>query len=119
MESTEKLYIISFGDSAKFRIKCADSKEELEKSKKLVDFENSLNSFLKEKFPAGNYTFYTTPAITEVYPEDAAKYDSYPELDAKGVEKIKAVLLKEVEDMQSTRTLNSDAPYSDVNQSAV
>ena len=79
MESTEKLYIISFGDSAKFRIKCADSKEELEKSKKLVDFENSLNSFLKEKFPAGNYTFYTTPAITEVYPEDAAKYDSYPE----------------------------------------
>ncbi len=110
-----KLYIVSFGDSAKFRVSSDDTREDFEKSKLIVDLENELNDYLKSKLPESNYTYYTTPAVHEVEPEDMDKYTDYPELDAKAIEAIKAALLVEVQNMQANRLDNSDAPYSNVN----
>lgn len=110
-----KLYIINFGDSAKFRVSSDDTREDFEKSKLVVDLENELNDYLKSKLPESNYTYYTTPTILEVEPEDAEKYADYPELDAKAIEAVKATLLTEVQNMQDNRLDNSDAPYSNVN----
>lgn len=110
----KKLYIVSFGDSAKFRVPSDETKENFEKSKVVVDLENALNDYLKERFPETNYTYYTVPAISEVYPDDEEKYASYPELNASALDSIKEALAKEVEDMESTRSLNSDAPYSNI-----
>ncbi len=110
----KKLYIVSFGDSAKFRVSSDETKENFEKSKIIVDLENALNDYLKEKFPETNYTYYTVPSISEVDPADEGQYASYPELDSSALESIKKALAVEVEDMESNRRLNSDAPYSNI-----
>lgn len=113
MENTDKLYLISFGDSAQFRVPFADSREALEKSQKIVGLEKQLNQFLAEKFPAGDFTYYITPKIIEISEADAPEYADYPLLDESAIEKIKQTLLTGIKDMNSLRQLNSDAPFAD------
>lgn len=110
----KKIYIVSFGDSARFRVTSDETKEKFGKSRIIVDLENELNDYLKARFPETNYTYYTMPTISEVHPGDEDKYASYPELDSSMLDSVKKTLAEEVEDMESNCTLNSNAPYSNI-----
>lgn len=122
MENTTKkrMYIVSFGDSKKYRLPFEDAQGAgaAQWPTPLNIVEKELNDYLREKFPEQAFAYYTTPKVEEVDWESRADYDSYPLLDSDAIRDIKKVLVTEVEDMQSLRDLNSNAPYSDVNSQA-
>ena len=123
MESKNKLYIVSFGDSRKYRFPFVElpSEDGLHHSDRtpLANMEKELNEYLKKEFPDDNFAYFTTPKVTEVDWDHRDKYESYPLLDGKAIEEIKKVLSEEVKDMRSTQEMNDDAPFSDVNAAAV
>lgn len=113
-KKSDKLLIVSFGSSDKYLLSGdADSV-----SKRLANLESELNADLKAKYPSDTFAYYTTPRVTEVYPENADRFSGYAPLDTAAVTSIKHVLEREVEEMESTRCLNNDAPYANVNPGA-
>lgn len=113
MEKKERLYIVSFGDSNKFRVPFADSKDALEKSQKLVSLENKLNEYVREKLPMATATYFTNPVIVEIDDPDDRRFEDYPLLDAEAVESLKKRILEEVADMEDLRCLNQNAPWAE------
>ncbi|MDE5796453.1 MAG: hypothetical protein K2H75_05035 [Muribaculaceae bacterium] len=102
----KKLYIVSFGDSEKYRLVLKEDDSET-----LENVEKKLDSYLRDKFPGDSFAYFTSPKVTEVAWEHRDRYETYPELDDKAIEAIKAVLAKEVKDRDDMQQLNSDAPY--------
>lgn len=116
MEGRKRLFIVSFGDSDKYRVEFNDeSTNPYEHPSPVAWAEKSLNDYLKEKFPGKTFAYYTTPKVTEVDWSHRDRYADYPVLDEKAIEKIKPVLVEEVENMRYQKKLNDDAPFSDVN----
>ncbi|MBD5227426.1 MAG: hypothetical protein HDS67_05180 [Bacteroidales bacterium] len=115
MEKTNRLFIVSFGDSRKYRMEYADALDPhaLVHSAPFTEIENELNEYLKKEFPDETFAYYTSPKVTEVDWEHRDKYASYPVLDAAAIDSIKKLLAKEVRDMNANKTLNNNAPYAD------
>lgn len=116
MENKEKkLYIISFGESRKYRLLVdpaeADGSEK--KTSPLVYYEKELNDYLAEKFPGDTYTYFTTPKVEEVYVSHLDQYADYPEFTDEALETVKEELVREINVMNADRELNSDAPWVD------
>lgn len=109
METKYKFYIVSFSDSRKFKLTVIDGDLSI-----LSRIEKELNSYLKSLFPEQTFAYYTTPQVTEISYAHRDQYASYPDLDAKAVEEIKAELRKEVQIANDLRTDNSDAPFSQI-----
>lgn len=107
----EKAYIVSFGNSDKYLLYDDRRTEE----SYLLKIENELNKFLHDKFPNDTFAYFTSPRAVEIDIKHVGKYSSYPKLDREAVNNIKEVLVKEVEELEANRRLNSDAPYSKVN----
>ncbi len=116
MENTNRLFIVSFGDSRKYRMEYTDAKDpySLDHSAPFTEIEAELNEYLKSQFPDESFAYYTSPKVTEVSWEHRDQYMNYPVLDDKAIADIKKVLVKEVKDMNDNRELNSDAPWNDV-----
>lgn len=104
----KKTCIISFGDSAKYRvpaIECSD------KDMKLV--ENEVKEYVKVKFPEIEaLPYYSKLTIKEV---DSTEAEGYPEFNESAMKAIEKVLSTEVEDARSIDELDLNAPYSDIN----
>ncbi len=110
----EKIYLVSFGNSDKYILR--DS--EVGEKSYLTRIESELNNFLRDKFPNEPFAYFTSPRVDEISSDTAEKYSKYPKLDAKAVDAIKKVLSAEVEDLEANKTLNSDAPFANVNPAA-
>ena len=111
----EKAYIVSFGNSDKYLLR----ENRSDRKSSLLMIENELNAFLKHRFPSDTFAYFTSPKAIEIDAKHIDRYLSYPRLDSKAIDSIKATLVKEVEDMEANKRLNSDAPYSDINPTAV
>lgn len=110
-----KLYIVSFGDSEKYRINYSGTKEELQKSPIMQHIENTIEKYIKGKVPEGSEAkLYVKPYISEISKENESEFASYPELDEASLPEIEKVLLNEVEDMLSLKCLNKNAPFDDI-----
>lgn len=105
---TRRMFIISFGDSRKYKVTVSDKKEALAP---LVRTENELNQFLAREFPSEAFAYYTTPRITEVDIAHEDEYAAYPEFNSKAVADVKKELVREIEVMNSDRELNSNDPW--------
>lgn len=115
MENT-RLYIVSFGDSAEYRMEYAGTKEEFENSPRIKDLEKELAAYLKSKVAVGSHAdTYATAKIKEVEAKDAAKYAGYPDFNDASVAKIKEVLLEEVQNMLHQKSIDRNAPYANIN----
>lgn len=108
--NTQKLYIISFGDSREYRleIECPDGPENCTPCERLTAIEKELNDYLKSEFAQTHFKYYTTPKIEEVDWANRDLYMSYPLLDDKAIAEIKRVLRREVKDMNSVKKLNNN-----------
>ena len=104
------MYIISFGDSKKYKI-LVDNNENENALAPIVETENELNRFLAREFPNDTFAYYTTPRITEISPEQEAKYASYPAFDDKAVADVKKELVREIEVMNADHRLDSNDPW--------
>ena len=97
-------YVISFGDSAKYRIEAPFSD--------LDGIRDYVKEFLRNKFPdASNLGYFEKIDVIKVDDTNRAKFAAYPVFDEKALEKIKSVLSTEVEDRASLSRLNSNAPF--------
>lgn len=111
-----RLYIVSFGNSAEYRVEYPGTKEDLEKSPELLKVEGTLAEYLKSKMPVCSHVKrLTTPAIHEVEPEDAARYASYRDLDAEAVNHLKDLILTEAHNYQDQKQLDLNAPFGNIN----
>ncbi len=105
-ESKNRFYIVSFGDSEKYRLIVNEGTSDT-----LQTIEKELDTYLRSKFAGDSFAYFTSPKVTEVAWEHRDRYENYPLLDEKAVEAIKAVLLKEASEREDLQQLNSDAPY--------
>ena len=111
METTQKhLYIISFGDSNKYRL-ITDS--DAQHIARLDAYEKELSAYLHRLFPGETFAYLTTPKVEEISIAHADQYASYPELDDKAHEDIKNLLKTELENREDQNELDSDAPFND------
>lgn len=113
MENTKRLYIVSFGDSRKYRMFYDGDMAAASHNPLLTEVEQELNAYLKEKFPEDPSTYYTTPKVVEVDWNARGDYESYPILDKDAVADLKGVLTREIKDMNSVDELDDNAPYAD------
>ncbi|MDE6271433.1 MAG: hypothetical protein K2M31_00300 [Muribaculaceae bacterium] len=112
--SLEKLYLVSFGHSDKYILRDTEVGEK----SKLTRIEAELNEYLRKQFADETFAYFTSPRVDDISEEGAEKYAGYPKLDAEAVEAIKKVLAKEVKNMEFQDSLDSNAPYSNVNPAA-
>lgn len=115
MSEKKHLYIVSFGDSRKYRLEYQSKPDEdqlLHRPEPFVGIEKELNDYLRSLFPDESFAYFTSAKVEEVDWSHRAQYMEYPELDAKAVADIKAELKREVKDAEAVASLNSDAPYN-------
>lgn len=111
----KKLYIVSFGESAKYRMEyeVPEGTDPLHKPNPFAEIEKELEEYLHKQLPESDDLAYVTSAkATEVYEDHREKYASYPVLDAEAISKIKEELLKEARVRMANREENLNAPYS-------
>lgn len=114
-DSVKKLYIVSFGDTRKYRYSCTVKKgsDAMHHDAPFAKLEKELNDYLKSQFPNQTFAYYTCAKVTEVDPSHEAKYADYPPLDADAVENIKKELVREIREEDATKMLNDNAPFAD------
>lgn len=109
MENKSALYLVSFGDSAKYRMESEDGRFTL-----LNDIREKIERFLRNHFRSITVPkFYREPRVQEVSIENADRFASYPLLTADSVEDIEKVLLTEVSNMESVQEEILNAPYDE------
>lgn len=99
-----KTYIVSMGDTRKYRVSGADLKK----------YEEELKSYISHEFAGEPINFYDSVTLAESDHEE-----EYPELTHVEFEKVKSDLKRQLEVRASTDALDLDAPYSDVDKSAI
>ena len=99
-----KTYIVSLGDSQKYRVNGAELKK----------YSEELKEYLSTQFAGEAIKYYDTANV-----EESDDPEKYPELTHVEFEKIKTDLKRQIEVRNEDTELNSDAPYSDVNSSAL
>lgn len=117
MSEKKHLYIVSFGDSRKYRLEYQSQFDEdslLHRPEPFAGIEKELNDYLRSLFPDENFAYFTSAKVEEVNWSERDKYMDYPVLDDKAVAEIKAELKREVKDSNSLKTLDLNAPYADV-----
>lgn len=114
MEAKKRLYIVSFGDSDKYRVEFddVDNVDPFHHTNPLAHAEHEIEDYLNRMFPDEPLAYFETPKVTEVRWEDRAKYASYPVLDEEAVKKIESTLRTGVENMEDQKTLNNNGPHS-------
>lgn len=116
MENTSKLYIVSFGDSSKYRYIYSAGASDAYSSEgnPLASVEKELHDYLENLFPGRTFAYLVSPRMTEVSWEHRDKYADYPMLDSKAIEEIKQVLAREVRERADLNELNDNAPFSQI-----
>lgn len=108
MESNRN-YIVSFGDSNKYRVSFPGSKEEFEKSDLLKGLKDKVCDYLKGKFPTGGFA-----DTVRIDVEDSDGRGNYPELDKTNLEDLLKSLARQVEVMREGKELNNNAPFDKI-----
>lgn len=101
----KRSYLVSFGDSSKYRIYFEGSKDDFEHSEALSVIKAKVGDFLKEKFPTGGYE--DTVRI-DVADDDGRNYQL---LDEAGLDDIFKSVERQVDVMRDGKELNNNAPY--------
>lgn len=119
MENKKKLYIVSFGNSDKYRYvyTVPEGADALRKPSPFADLERRLSDYLHSRFPADNaLAYYTTAKATEVDHRHAQRFRDYPELNEEAIRKIEHTLAKEVELEDDVKKYNFNAPFAKVGE---
>ena len=98
-------YLVSFGDSDKYEVEFPGSLEEFKKSDKVKGLMEKVESFLKEKFPAGNFK-----DVVPLHIEEADGKD-YPKLDVSKISELLKNAATQIGVEKFTDKLNLNAPF--------
>ena len=118
--SANHLYIVSFGDSRKYRYEtltdlpaAACGETPLRHDNPFEAIESRLRAELEKKFPGQPVAYFVSAKATEVDCDHSAEYASYPPLDEAAEKNILAQLEKEIRERDDLEQLNSNAPFAD------
>ncbi len=116
MEIKKRIYIVSFGDSNRYRVEFDDvaNVDAYHHTNPLKGVETEITEYLSKIFPGEPLAYYETPKIEEVYWSDREKYADIPVLDEAAVKQIESQLKTEVENRNDQNMLDSNAPYANV-----
>lgn len=102
METSD--YIISFGNSTKYRL-TADNNE-------LRQLKGDIRNYLASKYPdLPALGFFDKMTVTPIDASNKEEYKGYKEFNADSLAEIKKVLSTEVQNAESLKELNSNAPW--------
>lgn len=105
----KKSYLVSFGDSTKYRVSFDGTKEEFENSDKLKDIKKKVADYLKEKFPTGGYA-----EVVELDVADDDGGSGYKDLDKAGMDDLLESVATQVEVQREGLELNNNAPFDNI-----
>ena len=98
-------YLVSFGDSDKYEVDFPGSLDEFKKSDIVKVLVEKVDSFLKEKFPAGNFKDIVPLNIEETDGKD------YPKLDGAKITDLLKNAMTQIGVEKFTDKLNLNAPF--------
>lgn len=108
-----RTYLIQFCDSARYRFDYPGTKEELLKSSEIENFVGRLIDYVKKNFVGDYYKLYVTPGIIEVNGEES-RFNDYAQFSTAVLDEVEQAVKVEIENMRSQKELDSNAPYSDI-----
>lgn len=103
-----KSFIISFGDSDKYRVAYPGTLAEFEKSEKFRDIKETVADYLQKKFPSGEYG-----STVEVTVSEDDGNVGYPDLDKFSMDELLKSVDRQVEVLQQNNEMNLNAPYDE------
>lgn len=99
------VYIISFGNSIKYRFTPGNDT--------LDGLSSDIKGYLSKKFPQlPALSFYDKMTVMPVDTSNAEEYAGYKNFDSASLEEIKKILSEEVETAAAISRLNSNAPWN-------
>lgn len=101
-------YIVSFGDSTRYRVDFDGNRDEFLGSDKLKDIKKRVEDFLKEKFPTGGYDKVVALSVAD---DDGREV---PDLDEKDFSALLDSVARQVEVLREGEELNNNAPFSNI-----
>lgn len=101
----KRSFIVSFGDSTRYKVYYPGTLEEFKASDKLREIKERVASFLKEKFPTGGYEDVVKISLADDDGRD------FPDLDKTGIDDLLKSVERQVEVMRDGKELNNNAPF--------
>ncbi|MCH5233988.1 MAG: hypothetical protein J1E16_01730 [Muribaculaceae bacterium] len=98
-------YLVSFGDSDKYEVDFPGKLDEFKNSDIVKGLKDKVTSFLKEKFPAGNFEDIVPLNIEEADGKD------YPKLDMSKISDLLKNAVTQIGVEKFTDKLNLNAPF--------
>lgn len=98
-------YLVSFGDSDKYEVDFPGSLDEFKNSEQLKSLKEKVSSFLKDKFPMGNFA-----DIVPIHIEEADGKE-YEKLDLAKIGDLLKNLTTQIGVEKFTNKLNLNAPF--------
>lgn len=98
-------YLVSFGDSDKYEVDFPGSLDEFKNSDTVKSLKDKVESFLKEKFPVGNFA-----DVVPLHIEEADGND-YPKLDTGKITDLLKNAVTQIGVEKFTDKLNLNAPF--------
>lgn len=104
----KKVYIISFGNSTKYRF--TPDNEDVT----LSEVHNDVKAYLAKKYPQLSAPdYYDAMSVVEVNPANEEEYAGYKKFTGESVGEILKLLSGEIDSQESVSQLNSNAPWGD------
>lgn len=98
-------YLVSFGDSDKYEVEFPGNLEQFKNSDTVKDLKDKVTSYLKEKFPSGNFEDVVPLNIEEADGKD------YPKLDMTKIGDLIKNAVTQIGVEKFTDKLNLNAPF--------
>ena len=98
-------YLVSFGDSDKYEVDFPGKLDEFKNSDIVKGLKDKVTSYLKEKFPSGNFE-----NVVPLHIEEADGKD-YPKLDATEIKDLLKNAVTQLGVEKFTSKLNLNAPF--------
>lgn len=107
----ERAYVVSFGASDRYSVPFDGSLEEFESSDEFKRIKDAVYDYVKAKFPTADVNYVAAPQIEPFDDHD----EVVPLLDHDHLEMLKHDVARQVKVKMADASIDSDAPYSDVN----
>lgn len=99
-------YLVSFGDSDKYAVEFPGNLNQFKDSDILKEIRQKVNTYLKEKFPTGNFS-----DIVPLHIEEASGDTEYPKLDLSDLSGLLKNAATQIGVENFTDKLNLNAPF--------
>lgn len=107
---TSRTYVVSFGDSNKFSVPFNGSRDDFEKSQQLRQIKTTVYDYVKKFYTAADCS-----QVLNVEVEELKDSESYPLLDAAGMEKLKEDALCQIKVKLDIDRLDANARFDQIN----